>query len=422
MTKIILITSSFPYLSGEQFLETEVKYYTKHKDVEFTIMPINSHDKMRKIDKSIKLDTYLIDNMNKSILQRLFYLCKSMFSKLFYKEIISNKVYSLTKLKSFAGSISAYQNYYDLFDKYFENKKDLSNTIIYTYWHDTFTYALQSLKQKYKFKLVSRIHGYDLYKERRKHNYMPLKVHFTENIDRIYTITESATDYLVKNYGFKRDILKLSRLGVDDLNIISRPSPEYVFHIVSCSFLVPVKRVDKIIHSLYILSEKLRNTKLKWTHIGSGPLEEKLKHIANKRLSKKRNVEFNFLGHLDNKDVYNFYKNNKVDVFINVSESEGVPVSIMEAMSCHIPIVASNVGGIRDMIENGKNGILLSNKCEIDEIVNALEVTKFFKKANIRKRSYEIYLDKYNAYKNYNNFINDLKSLVDNENIMEPRI
>lgn len=412
MTKIILITASFPYLPGEQFLETEVKYYAEHKDIDFTIMPINFHEKIRKIDKSIKLDTYLIDNMNKSILQRLFYLCKSMFSKLFYKEIISNKVYSLTKLKSFAGSISAYQNYYDLFDKYFENKKDLSNTIIYTYWNDTFTYALQSLKQKYGYKLVSRIHRYDIYKERRIENYMPLKSNFIQNIDKIYTITQSANDYLHKTYGFKKEILQLARLGVDDKNIISRPSPENVFHIISCSFLFPVKRVDKIIHSLYLLSEKLRNTKLKWTHIGIGPLEEKLKHIANKRLSKKRNVEFNFLGHLDNKDVYNFYKNNKVDLFINVSESEGVPVSIMEAMSCHIPIVAPNVGGISDMIDNKKSGKLLSKKCEINEIVEVLSDVKFFKDNSVRERSYKIYLEKYDARKNYTEFIKTLKNLV----------
>ncbi|MDH7553000.1 MAG: glycosyltransferase [Spirochaetota bacterium] len=410
--KIILISNSFPYLPGEQFLETEVKYYLEHKDVELTIMPLNSHNEKREIDKSIKLDTYLIDNKIKSKLKKIFLFFKSIFSRLFFDEIVKNKVNSFSKFRHFTSAISNYQYYYDLFDNYFQNKKDLSTTVVYTYWNDTFTYALQSLKRKYGYKVVSRIHGYDIYKERRIGNYMPLKIHFTENIDKIYTISESAIEYLHKVYGFKKDILQLLRLGVNDYGIISKPNKSNLFHIVSCSFLTPVKRVDKIINALSVLSEQLTNIKLIWTHIGSGPLEKTLKDLANEMLSQKENVNFNFVGHLDNQDVYKFYKKNKVDVFINVSESEGVPVSIMEAMSCHIPIVAPNIGGIGEMVEDKESGILLSNKCEVKELIDALKNIQFFKSEAVREKSYNIFLEKYNAKKNYKNFIEDLKSLV----------
>jgi len=213
-------------------------------------------------------------------------------------------------------------------------------------------------------------------------------------------------------YGFKKDILQLLRLGVNDYGIISKPNKSNLFHIVSCSFLTPVKRVDKIINALSVLSEQLTNIKLIWTHIGSGPLEKTLKDLANEMLSQKENVNFNFVGHLDNQDVYKFYKKNKVDVFINVSESEGVPVSIMEAMSCHIPIVAPNIGGIGEMVEDKESGILLSNKCEVKELIDALKNIQFFKSEAVREKSYNIFLEKYNAKKNYKNFIEDLKSLV----------
>jgi colanic acid/amylovoran biosynthesis glycosyltransferase len=408
MTKMILITASFPYVPGEQFLETEVKYYTKHKDVEFTIMPISSNGEMRKIDKSILLNNYLINNRNKSKIKKVFTLFKSLFSILFWKEIVLNKVYRGSKLKSFASTIVAYYNYYDLFDNYFRDKKDLSNTIVYTYWNDSFTYALQSLKNKYGYKLVSRIHRYDIYKERRVKNYMPLKSNFTQNIDKIYTITQSANDYLHKTYGFKKEILQLARLGVDDKNIISNANELNIFHIVSCSFLVDVKRVDKIVDALSLLSEKLKNITLIWTHIGSGPLEKTLKDLANKKLSQKENIIFNFIGQLTNQEVYKFYQENNVDVFVNVSESEGVPVSIMEAMSCHVPIVAPDIGGISDMIEDAKSGFLLSNACKVDEIYKALLKIDFFKKEETRKKSYDIFLEKYNATKNYKDFLDEV--------------
>jgi glycosyltransferase involved in cell wall biosynthesis len=411
MPKIILITASFPYLPGEQFLETEVKYYTEHKDIDFTIMPINSHDKIREIDKSIKLDTYLIDNMNKSLLHRLLYLGKSMLSKLFYKEIASNLVFTTSSIKSFMGSVSAYQNFYDLFDNYFKYKEDLSDTIVYTYWNDTFTYALQSLKNKYGYKLVSRIHGYDIYKERRPDCYKPLKHLFTDNIDRIFTITQSANEYLSRTYGFKSETLELSRLGVDDNFIKCNSSLENHFSIASCSFLVDVKRVDKIIDAIAILSKQYPLITFEWNHIGSGPLEDKLKQYAQQKLSNMSNVKYEFLGHLDNQEVYAFYKNNAVDMFINVSESEGVPVSIMEAMSCHIPIVAPNVGGISDMIIDKNSGRLLSEKCEVDELLEALSEVEFFKNEVTREKAYQVYLEKYDAKKNYTEFIETLKGL-----------
>jgi colanic acid/amylovoran biosynthesis glycosyltransferase len=146
-------------------------------------------------------------------------------------------------------------------------------------------------------------------------------------------------------------------------------------------------------------------------HIGDGLLKTKLEKYSQEKLLKLENLEYNFLGFLRNKDIYNFYKNNNVDVFINVSESEGVPVSIMEAMSCHIPIIASNIGGVSDMIINNKNGILMSNNADLNEISNALTKIEFFKNFNTRKNSYQLYLSRYNAKKNYNEFINEIKRI-----------
>jgi colanic acid/amylovoran biosynthesis glycosyltransferase len=403
----------FPYLPREPFLETEIKYYLLHKDIELIIMPINKSEEKREIDTSIQIDNYLIDNLKKYKLNKKRAFIKTLFSEMFYKEFYLEKLFkNKIKFKEFKNTISMYQIFYDLFNDYFKKQNNLSNTIIYTYWHESCTYALQSLKKKYKYKLISRIHRYDIYKERRILNYMPLKKLFTTNIDKIYTITESANKYLENTYGFKKDILKLSRLGVDDFNIVSLPSDKNTFHIVSCAFLLNTKRIDKIIDSLVLLRGIISsNIKIKWSHIGDGLLKTKLEKYSQEKLLKLENLEYNFLGFLRNKDIYNFYKNNNVDVFINVSESEGVPVSIMEAMSCHIPIIAPNIGGVSDMIINNKNGILMSNNADLNEISNALTKIEFFKNFNTRKNSYQLYLSRYNAKKNYNEFINEIKRI-----------
>ncbi len=63
----------------------------------------------------------------------------------------------------------------------------------------------------------------------------------------------------------------------------------------------------------------------------------------------------------------------------------------MEAMSCHIPIIAPNTGGIKDMVINNYNGVLLTYKCTIKEILQSLNNLHFFKNLEIRDNSYKIF-------------------------------
>lgn len=412
MKKIILITSHFPYYRGEQFLETEVEYYCQNKDIEFVIIPMYKTEEKREVPSCIDIEDLLTNKTKNGNKKKIYYLLKALKSRYFYKELLSENFFNIKKLKMFFSAVSAYQMYYEAFDKYLAESKNLKSTVIYTYWHNEATYALQSLRSKYNYKLVSRIHGGDLYKERKPFGYMPLKKHFSKDIDTIYTITESANDYLNKTYGFDKNILTLSRLGVKDFDITASTSKDNCYHIVSCSFLVRVKRIDKIIGALEKLANIRRDIYIKWTHIGSGILEDSLKMKAKDLLGKNKQISYSFLGELKNKEVYEFYANNDIDVLINVSESEGVPVSIMEAMSCHIPIIAPDVGGIKDTVIDEYNGILLSGDPNINEITEGLEKIEYFKNTKIRDNAYTLYLDKYNAQKNYANFIKELKRIA----------
>lgn len=409
MKKIILITSDFPYSGGEQFLETEIKYY-RDKNIKVIILPIKKNSKKRVIPENIVVDDYIAENRK----IRIYYFFKFLKDGIFYKELFSEKWVPIKKLKIFLTSISSYEMYKEIFNLYFSNMDNLDKTLVYTYWNNKVTYALQSLKQKYGYMLVSRIHGSDLYKEIKPYNYMPLKKHFTTNIEKIFTITESANLYLKNMYGFSEDILQLSRLGVEDKGIITKCSKENNLYLVSCSFLTKVKQVHKIIESLELVALKRKDIFFNWTHIGGGELYNDLGNYAKKKLDNIKNISYNFVGYYENYKVYEFYKNNPVDLFINVSKSEGVPVSIMEAMSCHIPIIAPDVGGIKDMVIDGYNGMLLKSNFEIKDIISALNNIEFFKNKEIRDNSYKIFLDKYNAKKNYTKFVKDLIKIIEN--------
>ncbi len=403
MKEITLITSQFPYSGGEQFLETEVKYYN---NLELTIMPKVRSEDIRSTPNGVIIDNFLAENSFAK--SKIIYLIKSLQSRIFYRELYSENFLNIRKFKIFLSSIYLYQMYYEIFDKYFSKVQDSKSITVYTYWNDEVTYALQNLKGKYQYKLISRIHRGDLYKERRPFDYIPLKKQFTENIDALYTVTQSANEYLKDTYGFDKKILKLSRLGVDDRKIITKSSKEKSLNIVSCSFLTEVKQVDNIIKSLKIIATQMTDVSFDWTHIGDGILYDDLVSFAKSELNDLGNIKYSFVGNYTNEKVYEFYSKNEVDIFLNVSLSEGVPVSIMEAMSCHIPIVAPNVGGVKDMLVDGYSGFLLSEECLVDEVVTSLGDIDFFKDKDIRENSYKIFLEKYNAKKNYNEFLQDI--------------
>jgi len=402
MKNVILVTSRFPYSGGEQFLETEIEYYD---DIKLTILPKNKSKSIKNISKNIKIDNYLVENSFKKY--KIFYLIRSLSKKIFYKELLSENFLNLKKLKIFFSSIYLYQMYYELFDNYFSKYPNINDTTVYTYWHDETSYALQSLKSKYNYKFISRIHRGDLYREINPFCYMPLKKNFTNNIDTLCTITQSANQYLEETYLYDKRVLKLNRLGVNDKKIITKCSEKNCLNIVSCSFLLEVKQIDKIIKSLKIIATKMKDISFNWIHIGDGILYDDLILLAKNELSKLDNLKYNFTGNYVNEKVYEFYLKNNVDVFLNVSLSEGVPVSIMEAMSCHIPIIAPDVGGIKDMVINGYNGVLLSDDFDINEVVDSLKKIEFYKKKEIRENSYKLFLQKYNAAINYKDFIKE---------------
>jgi glycosyltransferase involved in cell wall biosynthesis len=108
-----------------------------------------------------------------------------------------------------------------------------------------------------------------------------------------------------------------------------------------------------------------------------------------------------------------FYGENPVDLFMQMSQSEGgSPVSIQEAISCGIPVIATRVGGIPEIVSD-KNGLLLSENPSIQEIANAIfflidhPAVAFNKKSGSR----QVWQDKFNSAINFPSFVEKIKSI-----------
>jgi glycosyltransferase involved in cell wall biosynthesis len=144
---------------------------------------------------------------------------------------------------------------------------------------------------------------------------------------------------------------------------------------------------------------------VKWVHFGDGTDLDKVKKCIETNTNK--NVVCEIKGRISNTELMKYYSENHIDLFINLSLSEGLPVSIIEAISFGIPVIATNVGGTSEIV-NDITGILVDVKDTSDKIVNQIKLvenkTKFFNREEIR--SY--FLENFRAEKNYKIFIKEL--------------
>ncbi len=127
--------------------------------------------------------------------------------------------------------------------------------------------------------------------------------------------------------------------------------------------LTDVKNQDLLIRAIKVLADR-GYSNISLDLYGAGEKEAEYKELAE-ALSVSDFV--NFKGVSDN--IYPVMA--EADIFVLPSKYEGMPMTLIEAMGTALPIIASRVGGIPDMIDDGKEGILID--ANLDELVSALQ-------------------------------------------------
>jgi len=118
--------------------------------------------------------------------------------------------------------------------------------------------------------------------------------------------------------------------------------------------LDPVKGVQYLLKAMKIVSKVLPEAKL--ILVGDGEERENLESLTN-TLGLSDRVDF--VGRISHEEIPDYLY--QADIFVLPSLSEGFPLVILEAMACGLPIVATRVGGVPDIIEDGVNGYLVES-------------------------------------------------------------
>jgi glycosyltransferase involved in cell wall biosynthesis len=253
-----------------------------------------------------------------------------------------------------------------------------------------------------KGRFIVRAHGYDYDVLQNGRGYFPFRESEMSEFDHIVQISEYGLLKMQKQYPRAKNLM-LQKLGVMDngLNPISEKGAKY--RIVSCSNFVKLKRLPLMIDILSHLE-----LDFEWVHFGWGEGADDIVKLAGQKL---KPGSFEFRGITPNAEILRYYRENPVDLVMNVSELEGIPVSLMEAVASGIPVAGCNVCGVPEIVCK-ETGLLLNNEPKPKD--TAIQIRTFLEEQarnmEFRRSVKSFWEKKYNSNNNYRQFIEKINN------------
>lgn len=297
-----------------------------------------------------------------------------------------------------------------------EELEDQQHCVFYSYWmHAPARSALQLRRRLRRpgVPVVTRAHGYDVYSERKAIDYLPQRELLFAGVEHVFTASEHGRDYLRARYPRFASRIDTGHLGVTPAEAAGNATRDER-HIVTCAYLREVKRIPLLIDGIAELQR--RGVTVRWTHLGGGEGSH-ADAVRSKAEAQLVPGSFEFVGNLSNDEVRAWHAENPASVFVNVSESEGVPVSIMEALAQGLPIVATDVGGNSELLDVAGgmfDGLLppTPTAAEIADRIEALFTASEEQYRAYSEASFAHWQRNWSSEKNYGEFARYLRGLA----------
>ena len=221
-----------------------------------------------------------------------------------------------------------------------------------------------------KMKLVTTTHGW-ISNDPKERFYNWLDKKALKHYDRIITVCDQMRHYLL-GMGLPSHKLMTIHNAIDKDDFSNRDCLQGLRGELNLdkgtSVIGVIGRLsrEKRIELLFSISERIISEvgDVKFLITGDGPYKDNLLQCARDLGIEDRTI---FLGHRD--DIKRVYKT--IDLLVSVSNTEGLPNVILEALACGAPVVATRVGGIEELIEDRVNGLLFSPE-DTDGITNGI--------------------------------------------------
>ena len=185
-----------------------------------------------------------------------------------------------------------------------------------------------------------------------------------KNSNLIITPSEHLKTF-VQNIGFENDIYVINN-GVEIKQIEKVTLENKIIKLVVVSRLVNQKNVDIVIKAV----KRIEDKNILLNIVGDGPEVNNLKNLVKEKSLNKR---VSFIGKIKNSELHNYLED--ADIFIQASNYEGLPHSILEAINYEIPILSTEVGGCSAILNKGERGYIIPipvSEVEISEGIRTI--------------------------------------------------
>lgn len=390
-----ILTYDYPYIGNDsKFMVDEVKFLSKIFD-EIKLYPIKKNNlKIRKLEKNIQVD-HIIANEILNPFNLIIQFFKIFFCKYLWLEIMTiSKKNILRKIRMIFVERYIAEIIFITF-----KKKRVTHDYFYSFWANHSLIGFYLLKKKKLIKKsFSRILGSDFKGFIPNDPFVAFKKIKFSKLDLILTLNYEQNKILKFQKLIKKKKIHKNYLGINHQKL-KYDYQKKIINFASCGRLIHLKNNIEIFKFINFFSNKNPNLKIFFYCVGNGKEKNELVDYAKKYFSK--NINF-FLIHQVH-SLTNLLKRKKINFFLNFSYSEGMSFSVMEALSCSIPVICSKIPGNTEIINNNngyildkfddKNYNLLSKKILFDYT----NKQPYFKK---RRESFKSVVDKISRKKN----------------------
>lgn len=400
---LVLLTSSYPYGAGETFIANEIPYLEAAFDELVIVSNDTFSDRRYPLSEGmtclrvpyelspterLRSPLTLFETEPREELGRV----RTAYGLPVTRRVRNTVLVSWAKAKKFSRILRC-----------LAEERPGAQICAYSYWANDMALAAAVAKARgWVHIAVCRAHRWDVYFEGSAAGFLPFRPFLAENLDHYSFVSKDGLAYFRAREG--RDHPSLGHSGLGTVQLAADPlGDRSPFILISCSNMIPRKRIERIAEALGRVRRRVT-----WIHIGDGPSRSAVER-AVARLPGSIRVELT--GPLSNPEVRDVYRKRKPSLFVSLSESEGVPVAMMEAISAGVPVVATAVGGVPEIISHRRNGLLLEPHPEVTDVSSAIEAF-----ADMPKADYDTYaraawstwnLD-YNADVNYPRFVTEV--------------
>ncbi len=405
MTKkknLFVFTKLFPFGNAEHYLMDELPFLCDKFD-KVVLVPAEVFESNKYIARNLPLNCEVL------LLNEAAGLVKSSKNyvelfKVFLGEWIRcrSKNWFWNERKRYLGVLKHQSHLASVLSEILSKRFGNDDNRFYCYWIHNSAIMLGLMKGRRCIDdFICRGHSIDLYEWDwalvRYIKILPFYNFIIRKAGQIVSISKHGCDYLQNRFPDLEKKISFSRLGVMEQG--KNPFFEnVVFTIVSCSVILDNKRIYKIAE----LVSKM-NIPIRWIHFGEGEGRSRVEEIV-KLFPTGSTAELR--GFTSNTMIKEFYTKECVNLFVNVSEAEGIPVSMMEAISFGIPVLATAVYGNPE-IANQETGFSVPFDFNVEEVSILIKTFAQNKdeQLRIRKSAKNYFMQNFNAEKNFKEFV-----------------